>query len=83
MYSVPAGVPGGRVSVEEVGQMQADLARHGAEPRRIRRRLVDAGDRGTSRAPVPVGVGREPDDAADDEPSLVGELPRDQDVTAA
>ena len=54
--------------VEQIGQVQPHLAGHRAEPRRIGRRLVDAGDAELARASSG-GVGRQPDDAADGRPS--------------
>ncbi len=58
--------------------MKANLARHRAEPRRVRRRLVDADDaelanRDASR------IRGEPDETSDFQPLGFSELPRHQD----
>ena len=59
--------------------MQPYIARHDAEPRRIGRRLVEAGHAERAGAGAQ-RIGGELDERADGEPFRLGELPRDENL---
>jgi hypothetical protein len=69
---------GGAGQLEEVWQVQPHLARDAAEPRGIRRRLVDAGDAKGLRARAVGGRG-EAHRVADRQAVGLGKLARDED----
>ena len=78
-YSRRQGIAGSR-HLQQIGQVEPYRARHLAEARRIRRRLVDAGDPEFARA-CARRIGREANHAADREVLGLGELTRDEDIS--